>query len=176
MELILIAAQSVDGFITRHDTPGSAFTSPEDKTHFINSLKEFDCRVMGATSYRQTRDGTRRSAANGRFHAILTRNPAAYAAEALPGQLEFTSETPHALVKRLADAGHRRCALLGGSQIHHLFLQAGLVHELWLTIEPVLFGTGTPLISGTCDVRLTLRARESLSPDTLLLRYAVLKP
>ena len=52
MQLVLIAAQSLDGFITRHDEPGTAFTSPADQTHFRTVLQNFDCSVMGAETYR----------------------------------------------------------------------------------------------------------------------------
>jgi dihydrofolate reductase len=34
MRLTLIAAQSLDGFITRHDTPGSDFVSDADRAFF----------------------------------------------------------------------------------------------------------------------------------------------
>jgi riboflavin biosynthesis pyrimidine reductase len=49
-----------------------------------------------------------------------------------------------------------------------------LVHELWLTIEPLLFGRGVPLLAEQTDTRLRLLANEALSSDTRLLKYEVL--
>jgi riboflavin biosynthesis pyrimidine reductase len=55
-----------------------------------------------------------------------------------------------------------------------LFFAAGLVDEIWLTVEPILFGGGTPLLVARVDVRLELLASEKLNAaGTLLLRYRV---
>jgi riboflavin biosynthesis pyrimidine reductase len=57
-----------------------------------------------------------------------------------------------------------------------LFLAAGLVDEIWLTVEPLLFGGGTPLLAARVDVRLELLASEKLNAaGTLLLRYRVVR-
>jgi riboflavin biosynthesis pyrimidine reductase len=175
MRLVLIAAQSLDGFITRHDTPGSAFASAADQIHLRRALTEFDCSVMGAESYRSARELIRERLTIPRLRLVLTRSPEKFAAEAVPGALEFSSFPPAALVTQLRTRGHRACALLGGAQIHSLFLDAGLVDELWLTIEPRLFGGGTPLLAQRSDTGLRLLAQENLAADTLLLKYAVLR-
>jgi dihydrofolate reductase len=175
MRVTLIAAQSLDGFITRHDLPGSDFASAEDQAHLRAALARFDCSIMGATTYRIARESIRPHLATpGRLRTVLTRTPAFYAADAAPGALEFSSHAPARLLAELSRRGHTRCALLGGSQIHSLFLQAGLVNELWLTIEPVLFGRGTPLLAEKADCRLRLLACDALSPDTRLMKYEVL--
>lgn len=175
MQIILIAAQSLDGFITRHEVPGTAFTSEADKRYFREVLAQFDASVCGGNTYRVDRAiflGTLRP---GRRRVVLTRQPEAFAADARPAQLEFTDETPAAVVARLRGLGHTRCALLGGSQIHQLFLEAGLVDEVWLTLEPRFFGRGIPLISGQVDVNLSLLSHELLGGDSLLLKYRVRK-
>jgi dihydrofolate reductase len=173
MQLILIAAQSLDGFITRHDQPGSDFTSPEDKAYFRAVLSGFDANVVGATTYRAERALFLAKRGNGRRFVVLTRTPDAFAGDARANELEFSAETPGALCERLRSLGHRRVALLGGSQVHSLFLDAGLVDELWLTLEPRLFGSGTPLLSAKTDLRLKLLGHEHLGGDTLLVKYTV---
>lgn len=173
MHVTLIAAQSVDGFITRHDQPGSDFTSPADKVHFRKALQEFDCRVMGATTYRTMRDIIRRTASPDHFQVVLSREPAKFEGESIPQALEFSDSPPGPLLDELRRRAHRRCALIGGSQVHSLFLAANCVDELWLTIEPVLFGRGTPLLSKETDTSLTLLSQQLLSENTLLLKYRV---
>jgi dihydrofolate reductase len=177
MHVTLLTAQSLDGFITRHDTPGSGFASPEDQAHFHAALADFDCSVMGSATYRgaidlaYTRPGTKR------LRVVLTRTPADYAAQARPGSLEFTSDAPEKIAAGLRARGCTRCVLLGGSQVHGLFLAAGLVDEVWLTVEPLLFGGGTPLLGARVDVRLELLASQKLNAaGTLLLRYRVVRP
>ena len=57
--------------------------------------------------------------------------------------------------------------------MHSLFFEAGLVDEVWLTVEPVLFGGGTPLLARRADLRLELQTTEKLGAQALLLKYRV---
>ncbi len=174
MRVTLIAAQSLDGFITRHNEPGAGFASEADQRHFRRSLGLFDCNVMGATTYRAARDIIRSARTGNRRRVVITRSPAQFAADAEPGVLEFTSEAPRALLARLSGLGHRACALLGGAQIHRWFLEERCVDNLWLTLEPRLFGSGTPLVGGALDVALQLDSVERLDgSDSLLAKYTI---
>jgi len=175
MQLILIAAQSIDGFITRHNQPGSAFTSPEDKAWFRAALSGFDASIVGGVTYRAERELFLSKRGHGRRQVVMTRTPADYAEDAVANELEFSADPPVTLAERLQSLGHRRVALLGGSQVHSLFLDAGRVDELWLTLEPRLFGAGTPLLAARTDHRLTLLGHEHLGGDTLLVKYSVRK-
>lgn len=174
MHVTLIAAQSIDGFITRHSEPGSEFTSPADKLHFRNALRTFDSRVMGSGTYQVDRELIRSAAHSGTVQRVVTRKPESFAEDVIPGTLEFRDAPPAEILGELEKRGCQRCALVGGSQVHLLFFQAGCVDELWLTIEPLLFGRGKPLLSAEADVKLCLSSHELLSPDTLLLKYRVL--
>jgi dihydrofolate reductase len=174
MRVTLIAVQSLDGFITKHDEPGTAFASTADQIHFARTLQSFDCSVLGGETYRVSRERIRTHAAPTRRRMVLTRDPAQFISDAAPGVLEFTSEAPVELVRRLAASGHRECALLGGAQLHHLFLTARLVDRVWVTIEPRLFGNGTAFLSGPADVSLGLESVERLGgSDALLVKYLV---
>jgi len=175
MRLTLIAAQSLDGFITRHDQPGSGFASEADRAFFREALRGFDCCVMGGETYRVSRDTIRAGLMPDRLRIVLTRTPEAFANDVTPGKLEFVNTPPTQCVADLKQRGFQRCAILGGSQIHSLFLEAGLVDELWLTLEPLLFGRGTPLLARPTATKLSLLSSEKLGPSTLLLKYQVEK-
>jgi dihydrofolate reductase len=174
MEIILISAQSVDGFITRHGEPGSGFASAADRAYFRKALMGFDSSIMGSVTYGAARDRILGSLAAGRRRIVLTGDPSRYAGDSSPGMLEFTSEAPVPLVSRLKGEGHRRCALLGGARIHTVFLEAGLVDEVWLTVEPRLFGAGVPFLRSAVDIPMRLLGHDRLDGgDTLLLRFSL---
>lgn len=178
MRVTLIAAQSLDGFITRHDEPGTAFTSADDKAYFSQVLQQFDCSICGSATYRESRDAMRRNLGNhSRRRVVLTRDPSAYAADVVPDRLEFSAEPPLELCERLRKSQHRECALLGGAVAHQLFLAANCVDALWITVEPRIFGRGTPLVRGPVDIALQLEAVERFpNGDTLLLKYRTHRP
>ncbi len=175
MRVTLIAAQSLDGFITKHDQPGTDFASEADKRYFRTALREFDCSVMGGKSYRVSREAIRARGDTARLQVVMTRAPAAFAGDTMPDALEFTDRAPAQILATLRERGRRKCALLGGSQIHSEFLAARLVDDLWLTIEPSLFGRGTPLLAQRADTRLALQSCEKLAAHTLLLKYRLLR-
>ncbi|EIQ02084.1 dihydrofolate reductase [Opitutaceae bacterium TAV1] len=160
MVVTLLAAQSLDGWITRHGKGGDSFTSEDDKIHFRQFLRESDACIMGRVTWEASRERLRIEARPDLRRVVLTREPGRHAAEARVGvgagvvgeagraPLAFTDEEPAQVVRRLREAGVQRCALLGGGQVYGAFLAAGLVDEISVTIEPRIFGSGTPLASG----------------------------
>lgn len=186
MHVVLFAAQSLDGWITRHHKPGDAFTSEADKIHFRAAIRGCDACVMGATTYELSKARMRPESLPGLRRVIWTRDPGRYAAETVPGVVEFTRDSPAEIAGRLRADGRQRCAILGGGQVNAAWLGAGLVDELCVTVESVLFGYGTPL-AGTVaeqqaragagpalDLRLELiEARTLATGGPVLLRYAV---
>ncbi len=173
MKITLVAATSLDGFITRHDEPGSDFTSPADSRYLRKILPRFDCCIFGSKSYRVAREWMRTRLMPDKLRVTLTRTPEQYAGEAVPGSFEFTRNSPREIVEDLRARNYRECALLGGGQTYSRFLQAGYVDEIWVTVEARLFGTGTQLCPGQFDIPLRLLAHESLGGDTLLLKYTL---
>jgi dihydrofolate reductase len=171
MKVTLIAAISLDGFITRHDEPGSGFTSREDKCYFQDAVLDFDALVFGSNNYEQSKDWIANSLRPDQLKIVLTRDPERYGADRREGELEFTDETPAEVVEMLKSRGRQRTCLMGGGQIYGLFLAAGVVDELWITVEPVLFGEGVKLAEARLDKPLELISQENLNASTLLLKY-----
>jgi riboflavin biosynthesis pyrimidine reductase len=178
MHVVLLAAQSLDGRITRGALAGDAFTSEADKAYFRTALRECDACVMGAATYEQTKDRLRPDGVPGLRRVVRTRKPEARAAEAVAGVLEFSAETPAGIVARLRADGRRRCALLGGGWTNGEFFRAGLVDEVCVTVESWIFRSGTPLSAGAdaAEVKLELLDAKVLAAGgPVLLRYAVKK-
>ncbi|KAF0094990.1 MAG: dihydrofolate reductase [Puniceicoccaceae bacterium 5H] len=171
--IILIAVQSVDGFITCGESKGTAFASPADQEWFQFALQQMQAAVFGSGTYEAERERIRNHLTEQRPKYVLTRHPERYAHEAVPGQLEFTADSPEALARSWGAKGWERVGLIGGSVQHARFLEQGLVDELWLTIEPMLFGRGRPLAPIQDTIDLDLDHVERLTDQTLLLRYRV---
>lgn len=174
-EVILIAATSLDGRITRGGTEGNAFTSPEDQAWFRTTLDGMDAVLMGRMTYEAVRDRLLARRDDGRVpRVVFTTDPDRFAGDAGPG-LQFTCEEPAACLARLVNDGRHRLALVGGARLHTEFFRLGLVDEVWLTLEPWIFGSGKLLAPHAPEVGLELRDVEHLSPQSLLLRYRVNK-
>jgi dihydrofolate reductase len=65
--------------------------------------------------------------------------------------------------------------LLVGGQTNTSFFRAGLVNEMFVTVEPAIFGRGRDLLDdGALDAKLQLISVEKLNErGTLTLRYLV---
>jgi dihydrofolate reductase len=107
----------------------------------------------------------------------MTRQPEKYKNIEIPGKLVFTAESPLQLVKRFENAGEQKILIVGGAHIAASFLREQLIDELWLTIEPKIFGKGENLVSEEkLDINLRLvsclRANDQ---GTLFTKYEVIR-
>lgn len=170
MHCYLLAATSVDGFIARSENDRSFdWTSPEDKQFYIEKIKEAEVIVMGMKTFQ-----TFARYPKGSRWVLYTRTPGTFTnpkPEVM--QAEATDEDPHALFARLEKEGVKSIAICGGASVYSMFVKAGLVDTLYLTIEPVLFGKGVPLFSGEFESNLQLKESKKLSEQTILLEYQV---
>lgn len=173
-EIVGIAAISIDGFITKHDQEGVAFASDEDQQFFRSALKQFDCCIFGSKTFLASKTGILRNLNAERLRIVLTRSPEQYVAYQHPDRLEFSNASPEAIVADLQQRGKKRCAILGGSEVYTLFLKKHLLHKLWVTVEPKLFGKGKKLVDAEVDVALELQEMLQLSTNTILLKYIVM--
>ncbi|MFZ2681523.1 MAG: dihydrofolate reductase family protein [Patescibacteria group bacterium] len=166
MKVTLIAAISADGKIAEHvDQSSMDWTSKEDKQFFIDKTKEIGVVVMGRKTF-----STFNRALKGRRLLVLTKDPSKE--KPMPG-VEFSNLEPHELVAKLESEGVTDLAVAGGASIYGQFLAAGLVTEVFLTLEPILFGGGVPLAQGFARVALRFQSVKQLNSHTLLLHYLV---
>lgn len=175
MRILLSMVESADGKTTHGDDHKIfRWTSKEDQEHWQKLVNEAELIVMGSKTYDSAKKIIKHQ--EGKLRVIFTRHPEKYAAEAIPGKLEFTSEGPEELVARLEKAGHTRMLLAGGAQVNGMFFQANLVDEVILTIEPKLLGEGNPISRHTNMVHLKLQDVKKLNEQgTVALYYTVEK-
>ena len=163
MKTFIIAALSADGFIAKNSlhTP-LEWTNKEDKKFFVKMTKKAGVVVMGQNTYE-----TIRKPLTGRLNII-------YSKEKTYEGVEVTQKTPAELLKDLGKREYHEVAICGGATIYTMFMEAGLVDKLYLTIEPVLFGKGMNLFNKELDAQLKLVSTQRIGEQTILLEYYVI--
>lgn len=174
MLITMVAVSSVNGKITKgQDSDIRKWTSKEDAKFFSDLIAKHNLIVMGRKTYEAIRGYVKHQP--DKLRVIMTSQPKYFDKETIKGSLEFTNEPLKQLVERLTKQGYSEMLLVGGGKINAAFLDAGLVNELYLTIEPVIFGQGTDLISSSSlDVGLDLVELKKLNKQgTILAHYRV---
>lgn len=166
-KIFIIVAVSADGFIAKDANHYAGWSSKEDKAFFARRTKEAGVIVMGSRTF-----DTIGRPLPGRRTIVLTSRPDAYANSGA----EATSESPSTLIERLSAENVSEVAICGGTQVYSQLISSGLVDELYITVEPVLFGSGLMLFNTPYDVPLRLISEEALNENSRLLHYAVQNP
>ena len=177
MKVILVAVSSLDGKITKgDDTNIYSWTSKEDAKLFFSLIKKHNLIVMGRETYEAARPIIK--LIPHKLRIVLTRNPERFKRFKVLGQLEFTKESPSGLVKRMETQGYETMLLIGGSVISSLFFKENKIDEVWVTLEPYIFGRGKNLVEEIdLDISLELINLTKLNKKgTLLLKYSIVKP
>lgn len=172
MKVTLIVAQTLDGFIAqRANQVSTEWTSKADKDFFGKESKKNGVMVMGGTTYE-----TMGRPLPARVSVVLTRDEELIAENNLIDLVDYagpiladeedealllsqwikennldqkpyyTNLTPAEVRAILTDKGWPRLAVCGGASVYRQFLESGLVDELKITIEPVMFGEGIKLL------------------------------
>jgi dihydrofolate reductase len=162
----MIAALSADGFITpATDAVGlsTVWTSEEDKKNFVEKTKEAGVVIMGSKTFETF--GAR---------PLKERRNIIYSKNKKYEGTETISEDPRKLIARLEKEGVRNLAICGGASIYSLFLEAGVIDKMFLTIEGIVFGQGINLFSKPLEKKLKLDSVNKIGDNTVLLEYSVL--
>jgi len=173
MKTILIFVSTLDGKITKWGEPHvKLWSSQQDQDYYKKIWSESRLIVMGSNTFNA-----------GSFPStnhqliVMTGNPDKYKNLKTSGQIEFTSESPTKLSDRFKNDGHDQMLVVGGPHVATSFLKEELIDELWLTIEPKIFGTGGNFATDEkLDINLRLIHYEKVNEQgTLITKYAVLK-
>lgn len=124
--------------------------SQEDQELFKQVKDEFQVYLMGSRTYNEIADHIVLSSEHKRV--IFTSKPGKYKEVEIPGELEFTSESPTDISNRLDSEGYQNALFLGGPTILVAFLTEKLISELRLTIEPVELEEGLNLFPPETDL------------------------
>ena len=173
MKTILIFVSTLDGKITRWGDPMiRSWSSDTDQAYFDEIWSNYRVIIMGSGTYLPSPV----KPDSKHLFIILTRHPEFYKNVEVREQLEFTSDPPLVLLERVRKTGEETVLIVGGAQIATSFFKEQLIDELWLTIEPRIFGMGGGFVNEEkLDIKLNLiSVIKANKQGTLLTKYKVL--
>jgi len=173
MKIILIFVSTLDGKVTRWgDDKIRSWSSHEDQSYFDSIWNATRAIIMGSGTYKP--DPVKPNPNH--LFIVMTRHPSDYINLYKKGLLEFTDESPENLLRRLGDSDDN-ILIVGGPQIATLFLKDQLIDELWLTVEPKIFGSGASIVTEErFDIDLKLLSSELINEQgTLINKYNVIR-
>ena len=173
MKTILIFVSTLDGKVTKWgEAHVKLWTSHQDQDYYKKIWNESPIIVMGSNTFKAGSFPSRNNQL-----IVMTAHPDKYEYLNNPGLVEFTSESPARLIDRFRSKGIEQMLVVGGPLIATSFLKEQLIDELWLTLEPKIFGTGGNFVTDVkLDINLHLLHYEKVNEQgTLITKYAVLK-
>ena len=174
MKTILIFVSSLDGKVTKWGEPNvRSWSSHQDQDYYKKVWNESRLIIMGSATF----NADTFSPSPNHLIIVMTSQPDRYKSFEVPGQMEFTNETPVELSSRFTKNDQEKMLVIGGPHVATSFLQEKLVDELWLTIEPRIFGIGQNFATDAkLDIDLRLIQSEKVNEQgTMITKYAVLK-
>lgn len=167
MKVYIIAAMSADGFITDDISDQREWTSREDKAFFKDKTVKSTVVIMGNSTYKAIGE------------PLVNRLNIVYSSDSTLRDmygLEYTQLNPGELIRDLAKRGFIEIAIIGGQQIYTMFMNSGLVTDLYITVEPVLLGSGKTLFKNLISQHdINLHRSNQLNPNTILNHYKIQK-
>ena len=164
---IAIAAVTIDGKIARHKHHFSGWTSREDKNFLHKMLDSCDCVIVGNNTYKAAKKPLSR-----RNCIVLTSKVKSFSR--ISKKLLYCNPTKTDMRMLIIKNDYRRIAILGGAQTYYYCLKHNMLDELYLTIEPIVFGKGIGLFleSSSLGTKFKLMSSKKLNKKgTILLIY-----
>lgn len=171
MKTIVLMVMTLDGIIAKNsEQPNANWITKADAKLFREKTRAAGVVVMGNNTHKTL--GRHLLA---RLNIVMTRSPELQTS--IPDQLEFTSDEPKKILADLSKRRFREVIICGGAEINSLFLLDDLIDELWVTIEPKLFGRGLGLFTDmNLDQNLELITEpERLGKNSILVKYRIIR-
>jgi dihydrofolate reductase len=162
---ILLMAQTLDGKIAKHSDHFPDWTGKADKRLFVEVTKAAGALIMGSKTF-----DTIGKPLPGRRNIVMTRDLRRVSRW---DNLVYTQLSPPAILSQLEEEGYRQVVIAGGTRINSIFMRAGLVNELIVTITPLIFGTGIAMFEDGIEARLELKDFRRLDEARVCLYYRV---
>ncbi len=158
-------AMTADGKIARSSDHFPDWTSKEDKKMFAETTKKYGVVIMGESTFK-----TFPKPLPDRLNVVFT-------LEKNPPKIEnvkWVSGEPEKVLEELERGGYESAILGGGANLNAQFLKKKLIDEIWLTIEPKIFGDGLGVFGGDFNINLNMINIEKINEDSVVVKYKVL--
>lgn len=170
MKTILYMATTPNGYIAK-ENDDTSFVSKDSWESFDELSKKAGNLIIGRRTFEiSVQDGT--FPYPQRLNVVMTHNKV----ENKWGEnVLFTDKSPREALKILEDRGFETAFIGGGGSINSVFMKEGLIDEIYLDIEPKVFGNGIQLFKPS-DFKFDLELVEvkNLRDRTVHLYYKVL--
>lgn len=160
-------AATIDGRISLQKRTQPNWTSKEDWNFFQDSLAISDAVVVGRNTYLSVKERLEK-----RNAFVLTSK-----VKTIQKKDSVTFVNPKTVTVGELLKEYKNVAIAGGPRVYQTMLNLGLLDELYVTIEPLIFGQGVAMFEGglknhTCEL---LSVKKLNASGTLLLRYRIKK-
>ena len=165
MKVVLYMAITANGFIAKQN--GETPWSNEEWASFSEKVREIKNLVIGKKTFEIM-------AAENEFQKIG--NPfAVIVSNEKDNNSNFAfADSPEQALKLLKEKGFEQALVAGGGILNSSFLQKGLIDEIYLDVEPFIFGSGVKLFAeNDYEAKLELLSTKQLSKNTIQLHYKV---
>ena len=165
MKIILMMAMTADGKIAKNSDHFPNWTSKEDKKMFAEVTKEHGAVIMGDKTF-----FTFPKPLSDRLNVVFTllENPPE------TENVKWVTGEPEKVLLELKKMGYKSAVLGGGTYMNSQFLEKKLIDEIWLTIEPKIFGDGLGVFSGDFNIDLKLLGVEKINENSVVVKYKVM--
>jgi dihydrofolate reductase len=174
MKTILVFVSTLDGKITKWGNPDvKSWSSKQDQNYFRDIWNSSKLIVMGSSTY----EADPVKPTGKRLVIVMTKAPEKHKNEEVSGRLEFKNATASELVSKYKKEGYKQMLVVGGPHIATSFLKEKMINEIWLTIEPKVFGAGGNfVIEENLDISLKLVSwLQANKKGTVFTKYKVIK-
>ncbi len=162
---------SANGYIAR-ENGDSEFTSQEDLNGFFEKSKLAGNIIMGKNTYLEASkqgyfpfpDALNIVVSNQKIENKWGDN------------VLITNKSPKEILSMLEEKEFKAAFLAGGGQLNSSFLKNGLIDEIYLDVEPLIFGKGIKVFADEdFEYDLELIEVRKLNQDTIQLHYKISK-
>ena len=162
-----VAAVTIDGFIARFPGQKSTdWTSVEDKKHLHAMEAKADVLLLARKSYEIAGKALEEK------NCIVLSSSVSGVEQKTPFCI-YINPAKVSPEKFIAQKGYKKICVLGGRGAYNYCLEKGLVNEIFLTIEPVVFGEGIGMFNESVELRRfnLVSVKKLNSKGTVLLHY-----
>jgi len=168
VQVIMYMAITANGFIAKQNDDTSWVTSVEWDS-FRSMIKRTGNMIIGRRTYGIMREGDEFVGLEGIKAVVVTSK----ATKSDNTNITFATDPKQAL-EILQEQKFKQALVCGGGTLNGVFMKAKLVDEIYLDIEPTLFGKGNPLFGNAdFEAKLELLDIKKLSDSEIQVHYKV---